>query len=38
MSGRSYKDNGIRGAKGRDKRPAFDKLYGDFGGASVAVA
>jgi DNA invertase Pin-like site-specific DNA recombinase len=24
-----YKDHGISGAKGRDKRPAFDALYRD---------
>src|SRR5262249_6731578 len=24
-----YADNGISGAKGRDKRPAFDRLHGD---------
>jgi DNA invertase Pin-like site-specific DNA recombinase len=24
-----YKDQGISGAKGRDKRPAFDKLHRD---------
>src|SRR5271156_1618299 len=24
-----YKDHGISGAKGRDKRPAFDRLYKD---------
>jgi DNA invertase Pin-like site-specific DNA recombinase len=27
-----YKDHGISGAKGRDKRPAFDKLCRDVAG------